>query len=56
MLQRVKKFWSAYRNVVLSGGIPEIIATWYVRWGEGFATFIKGKPLKNEPVATLNNA
>ena len=46
MPQRVKNFWAAYRDVVLSGGIPENTATWYVRWGEGFAKFINGKPLK----------
>lgn len=46
MPQRVKKFWAAYRDVVLAGGIPENIADWYVRWSEGFAKFIMGKPLK----------
>ena len=55
MPQRVKNFWAAYRDVVLSGGILERFADWYVRWGEGFAKFIKGKPLKNEPVAMLKN-
>ena len=46
MPQRVKNFWDAYRDTVRSGGIPEKFADWYVRWGEGFVKFIKGKPLK----------
>ena len=50
MPQRVKKFWAAYRDVVLSEGIPENIADWYVRWSEGFAKFIKGKPVKEHTV------
>lgn len=45
MPQRVKNYWAAYRDVVLSGGIPERFADWYVRWSESFAKFIKGKPL-----------
>jgi hypothetical protein len=28
---------------LLSGGIPEKFADWYVRWGEGFVKFIEGK-------------
>jgi integron integrase len=46
----VNEFWDSYRNMLISAGIPETNAEWYVRWAKDFALSFKGKPLRARSV------
>lgn len=43
----VNKFWLSYRDAVVSSGIAEKTAEWYVHWAQKFAVSIKGKGLRS---------
>ena len=42
----VNNFWIKFRDKVIESGVSEKYADNYVQWGEKFAIFIKGKPLR----------
>ena len=39
-------FWDEYRTLVVSRGVPEAKAEWYVKWARKFAVSMRGVPLK----------
>ena len=43
----VNKFWLSYRDAVVSSGIAEKTAEWYVHCAQKFAVSIKGKGLRS---------
>ena len=42
----VNEFWLSYRDAVVSSGIAEKTAEWYVHRAQKFAVSIKGKGLR----------
>ena len=45
--ENINKFWKGFHKAALDSGLPEAIATWYVKWAQKFATSLKGKPLRS---------
>ena len=42
----VNRFWNKYHEAVIKNGVSEKYADYYVKWGQKFATSMKGKPLR----------
>jgi len=51
----VNDFWKNYRNTVVSEGVPEATADWYLRWARRFAVSIKGKPIRSRSSEDVKN-
>jgi integron integrase len=48
-------FWHDYLTVVVSRGVPEAKARWYVKWAEQFARSVRGLPLRNRTAEHVGN-
>lgn len=42
-----RNFWHDYLTIVMSQGVPEAKARWYVRWAEQFARSVRALPLRH---------
>lgn len=48
-------FWQDYLAVVISEGVPEAKARWYVKWAEQFARSVHALPLRNRTPEDVGN-
>jgi integron integrase len=48
-------FWHDYLTLVVSQGIPETKARWYVKWAERFARSMRALPLRNRTAEHVCN-
>ncbi|MDH4230942.1 MAG: phage integrase N-terminal SAM-like domain-containing protein [Nitrospirota bacterium] len=48
-------FWHDYLILVMSDGIPEAKARWYVKWAEQFARSVRSVPLRNRSAEHVSN-
>ena len=45
-IKHVKPFWQEYRAAILSQGVSQARADWFVRWAQRFARAVPGVPLR----------